>query len=91
MGEGKSGLESLCVVAGKREEKGKINVFDVIGDWIQLQKYKCQLLHFSREIFRAQRGLMASGGSELEECCVRASDLGFAQQSLGNCLLISSA
>lgn len=68
-GEGKSGLESLCVVAGKREEKGKINVFDVIGDWIQLQKYKCQLLHFSKEIFRAQRELMASGGSELEDCC----------------------
>lgn len=47
-------MESLCGVAGKREEKGKINVFDIIGDWIQLQKCKCQLLHFSKEIFRAQ-------------------------------------
>lgn len=40
--------KSLCVVEGKWEGKGKINVFDVIGDWIQLQKYKCQLLHFPK-------------------------------------------
>lgn len=28
-GEGKPGLESPCVVAGGREGKGKINLFDV--------------------------------------------------------------
>lgn len=30
------------------EGKGKINLFEVIGDWFQLQKYKCQLLHFPK-------------------------------------------
>lgn len=28
-GEGKPGLESLCVVEGRGEGKGKINLFDV--------------------------------------------------------------
>lgn len=31
-----------------REGKGKINLFDVMGDWFQLQKYKHQLLHFPK-------------------------------------------
>lgn len=35
------------------EGKGKINLFDVIGDRFQLQKYKRQLLHFPKRYSEA--------------------------------------
>lgn len=45
-------IRSGITVCGGRqrggEGKGKIILFDVIGDWFQLQKYKCQLLHFPK-------------------------------------------
>lgn len=60
---------TMCGGRQRRQREGKINLFDVIGDRFQLQKYKRQLLHFQREIFRGQHELIVGGGSELEECC----------------------
>lgn len=50
LGGGQIGV-AITVCGGRQrgaEGKGKINLFDVIGDGFQFQKYKHQLLHFPK-------------------------------------------